>query len=150
MYTSGNLAIIISDFGVSPGKWQDIAYTNAGFVWNGSFVSNFCDTSIKIEQFSFKERILKMAICNMVAIWSSLQCTEVLICVDNWLIQYGLVMSYGNIHLDQLLLKLWLVAWLHQTNTWSNHHQPGLIHLRSLLQKICKYQSVRQDWKLHF
>ena len=32
----------------------------------------------------------------------------------------GQVMAYGNIHLGQHWLRLWLVAWWHQAITWTN------------------------------
>ena len=57
----GNLTIIGSDDGLSPGRRQDIIWTNAGIVLIGTLGTNFNEILIKIDTFSFKKIHLKMS-----------------------------------------------------------------------------------------
>ena len=56
----GNLTIIRSDNGLSPGRHQTIIQTNAGISFNGPLGTNFSEILIKIHTFSFKKMHLKM------------------------------------------------------------------------------------------
>ena len=56
----GNLAIIGSDNGLSPGRRQTIIWTNAGILLIGPLGTNFNETSIEIHTFSFKKIHLKL------------------------------------------------------------------------------------------
>ena len=51
----GNLAIICSDNGLSPGRRQAIIWTNAGISLIEPLGPNFCDIFIEIHTFSFKK-----------------------------------------------------------------------------------------------
>ena len=57
----GNLTIIGSDNGLSPGRRQAIIWTNAGILLIGPLGTNFNETSIEIHTFSFKKIYLKLS-----------------------------------------------------------------------------------------
>ena len=57
----GNLTIIGSDNGLSPGRRQAINWTNVGILLIGPLWSNFSETFIEIHTFSFKKIHLKMS-----------------------------------------------------------------------------------------
>ena len=56
----GNLIIIDSDNGLSPGRRQAIIWTNAGILLTAPLGTNFIETLIRIQTFSFKKIHLKM------------------------------------------------------------------------------------------
>ena len=55
------LAIIVSDNGLSPSRRQAIIWTNAGILLIGPLGTNFSDIAIEIDIFSFKKMHLKMS-----------------------------------------------------------------------------------------
>ena len=57
----GNLTIIVSDNGLSPGRRQAIIWTNAGILLIGLLATNFSEILIEIHSFSFKKMHLKMS-----------------------------------------------------------------------------------------
>ena len=57
----GNLAIIVSDNGLSPGRRQAIIWTNVGILLIGPLGTNFSEMLIEIHTFSFKKIHLKMS-----------------------------------------------------------------------------------------
>ena len=57
----GNLTIIGSDSGLSPGRRQAIIWTNAGILSIGPLGTDFSEILIKIHTFSFKKMNLKMS-----------------------------------------------------------------------------------------
>ena len=57
----GKLTIIGSDNGLSPGRRQAIIWTNAGILLIGTLGTNFSESLIGIQTFSFKKMHLKMA-----------------------------------------------------------------------------------------
>ena len=57
----GKLTIIGSDNGLSPGRRQAIIWTNAGILLIGPLGTNFSETLIEIDTFSFKKMHLKMS-----------------------------------------------------------------------------------------
>ena len=57
----GNLTIIGSDNGLSPGRRQAIIWTNAGMLLIGPLGTNFSEILIDIYTFSFKKMHLKMS-----------------------------------------------------------------------------------------
>ena len=57
----GNLTVIGSDNGLSPGQRQAIIYTNAGILLIGPLGTNFSEIQIGIQTFSYKKMHLKMA-----------------------------------------------------------------------------------------
>ena len=57
----GNLTIIGSDNGLSPGQRQAIIWTNAGILLIGPLGTNFSEILIEIQTFSFKKIHLKMS-----------------------------------------------------------------------------------------
>ena len=57
----GNLTIIGSDNGLSPGRRQAIIWTNAGILLIGPLETNFSEIQIGIQTFSFKKMHLKMS-----------------------------------------------------------------------------------------
>ena len=57
----GNLTIIGSDNGLSPGRRQAIIWTNAGILLIGPLGTNFSEILIEILTFSFKKMRLKMS-----------------------------------------------------------------------------------------
>ena len=57
----GNLTIIGSDNGLSPGRRQAVIWTNAGILLIGTLGINFSEISIEIHIFSFKKMHLKMS-----------------------------------------------------------------------------------------
>ena len=52
----GNLTIIGSDNGLSPGRRQAIIWSNAGILLNGPLGTNWSEILIKIETFPFKKK----------------------------------------------------------------------------------------------
>ena len=57
----GNLTIIGSDNGLSPGRRQAIIWTNAGILLIGPLETTFSEILIGIQTFSFKKILLKMS-----------------------------------------------------------------------------------------
>ena len=57
----GNLTIIVSDNGLSPGQRQAIFWTNAGILLIRPLETNFSEIFIAIHTFSFKRMHLKMS-----------------------------------------------------------------------------------------
>ena len=57
----GNLTIIGSDNGLSPGRRQAITWTNVGILLIGPLGTNFSEMLIEIHTFSFKKMHLKMS-----------------------------------------------------------------------------------------
>ena len=57
----GNLIIIGSDNGLSPGQCQAIIWTNAGILSIGPVLTNFSELLIVIHTFSFKKMHLKLS-----------------------------------------------------------------------------------------
>ena len=57
----GKLAIIGSDGGLSPGRCQAITWTSAGILLIEPLGTNFSEVSIRIQTFSVKKMLLKMA-----------------------------------------------------------------------------------------
>ena len=57
----GNLSIIGSDNGLSPGQRQAITWINVGILLIGPLGTNFSEMLIEIHTFSFKEIHLKMS-----------------------------------------------------------------------------------------
>ena len=57
----GNLTIIGSDNGLSPGRRQTIIWTSAGIVSIGPLGTNFSEILIGIQTFSFKKMHLNMS-----------------------------------------------------------------------------------------
>ena len=57
----GNLTIIGSDNGLSPGRRQAIIWTNAGILLIGPLGTNFSEILIGINKFSFTKMHLKMS-----------------------------------------------------------------------------------------
>ena len=55
----GNVAIIGSNNGLSPGRCQAIIWTNAGILLIGPLGTNFSETLIEIHTFSFMKMYLK-------------------------------------------------------------------------------------------
>ena len=56
----GNLTIIGSDNGLSPGRRQAITWTNVGILLIGPLGTNFSEMLVEIQTFSFKKIHLKM------------------------------------------------------------------------------------------
>ena len=57
----GNLTIIGSDNGLSPGRRQAIIWTNAGILLIGPCGTNFSEILIGIQTFSFQKMQIKMS-----------------------------------------------------------------------------------------
>ena len=55
----GNIAITGSDNGLSPGRRQDIIWTNAEMLLMGPLGTNFSEILIEMHTFSFKKMHLK-------------------------------------------------------------------------------------------
>ena len=57
----GNLTIICSDNGLSPGRRQAIIWSNAGILLIRTLGTNFSEILSKIQTFSFKKMHFKMS-----------------------------------------------------------------------------------------
>ena len=57
----GNLTIIGSDDGLSPGLRQAIIWNNAGIFWTGPLETNFGEILIEIQIYSLKKIRLKLS-----------------------------------------------------------------------------------------
>ena len=57
----GNLTIIVSDNGLSPGRREAIIWTNAGMLLIGSLGTNFSEILAEIITFSLKKMYLKVS-----------------------------------------------------------------------------------------
>ena len=55
-----NPAMIGSDIGLSPNRWQGIIWTNAGTLLNGALGTDYSEILIEIHTFSFKKMHLEM------------------------------------------------------------------------------------------
>ena len=91
----GNLAIIGSDNGLSPGQRQAIIWTNNGLLLLGSLGTHFNEIWNRIQQISLKKIHLKM---------SSEKCLPSCLGL-NVLTHCGLVTPYGNRDLRQHWLR---------------------------------------------
>ena len=67
-----NLTIIGSDNGLSPGRRQDIIWTNAGMLLIGLLETNFSEILIKIITFSVKKMHLKVSSAERRPFWLGL------------------------------------------------------------------------------
>ena len=72
----GNLTIIGSDNGLSPGRRQAIIWTSAGILLIGPLGTNFIEILIKVLTFSFKENVFESVVCEMASILSWPQCVK--------------------------------------------------------------------------
>ena len=72
----GDLTIIGSDNGLSPGRRQAIIWTNAGILLIGPLGTSLSEISIEIHTFSFKKNAFKNVVCRMAAILSRPQCVK--------------------------------------------------------------------------
>ena len=72
----GNLVIIGSDNGLSPGRHQAIIWTNAWILLIGPLGTNFSEISIAILTFHSRKSVLKCRLRNMAAIFSRPQCVK--------------------------------------------------------------------------
>ena len=72
----GNLAIISSDNGLSPGRRQTIIWTNTGILLMGPLGTNFSVILIEIHTFPFKKIHFETVVCEMTAILSGPQYVE--------------------------------------------------------------------------
>ena len=68
----GNLTIIVSDNGLSPGRRQAIICTNAGILLIGPLGTNFSEIQIGIQAFSYKKMHLKMSSVKWRPFWLGL------------------------------------------------------------------------------
>ena len=103
----GNLTIISSDNGLSPGRRQTIIWTDDGILLIQPLGTNFSEISIEILIFSFKKMRLKL----LSAKWWPF-------CL-NVLIQH----LYGQIDGESIKLSIWHSHWL----TKSKHCWMGLL-----------------------
>ena len=67
-----NSTIIISDNGLSPGRHQAITWTNDGILIIGPLGTNFSESLIGIQTFSFKKIHLKMSSAKWRPLWLGL------------------------------------------------------------------------------
>ena len=72
----GNLTIIGSDNGLSPGRRQAIIWTNVGILLIGPLGTNFSEMLSEIHTFPFKKMHLKMPSAKMATILSQPQCVN--------------------------------------------------------------------------
>ena len=114
----GNLAIIGSDYGLSPGRHQAITWTNVGILLFGPLGTNFSEMFIEINTFSFKKIHLKMSPGNWRPFWLSLNGLICKIPVTNHT-------EYGPISVSYLIINMKLYnisrpldwqSWLHNFN----------------------------------
>ena len=109
----GNLAIIGSDNGFSPGRRQAIIWTNDGILLIGPLGTNFSEIWIWIETFSLKKMHF---VCEVASILSRPQCVNVnsiakaleliLFCVDPLTCGCLCGIAYPYIEWDMLLFFL--------------------------------------------
>ena len=72
----GNLTIIRSDHGLSPGRRQAIIWTNTEISLIGLLGTNFSDILIKINIYLIDENAIETVVCKMVAILSRSHCVN--------------------------------------------------------------------------
>ena len=65
----GNVTIVGSDNGLSPGRRQAIIWTNAGILLFGPLGSNFIEILIKIHTFPSKKMKMKMSSAKWRPFW---------------------------------------------------------------------------------
>ena len=70
----GNLTVIGSDNGLSPGKRQAIIWTNAAVLLIGHLGTNFSEILIESQTFSLKKTRLKRRLRNVVNFISASMC----------------------------------------------------------------------------
>ena len=72
----GNLTIIGSDNGLSPGQHQAIIWTNAGILLIGPMGTNLSEIWSEISYIFIQYNALENVVCQMVAIFSRPQCVK--------------------------------------------------------------------------
>ena len=75
----GNLTIIGSDNGLSPGRRQAIVWTSDRILFNGPLGTKFSEILIGIHKFFIHENVFENVFCEMAAILSRPQCIKPLI-----------------------------------------------------------------------
>ena len=103
---AGELTIIVSDNGLSPGRRQTIIWTNAGILLMGPYGTNFSKILIEILIFSFTKMSLK-----------GLSATKRPFCIGLNVLKLGLVFSsksytYLNDQYNPLKFRECYVIWL--------------------------------------
>ena len=95
----GNLTIIGSDNGLSPGRRQAIIWTNAGILLIRTLGTNFNEILCEIHPFSFSKIHLKMSVWKMASIWSRPQWVNR---PGQWSIEFEI---YDDMSLESLPIK---------------------------------------------
>ena len=91
----GNLAVIGSDNGLSPGRRQAIIWTNNGMLLIGPLGTNFSEISIEYSNIFIQDNAFESVVCETAAILSRPQCVNgmhsnmhsALTLIANWLPQ---------------------------------------------------------------
>ena len=69
---AGELTVIDSDNGLSPGRYEAIIWTNAGILLIGPLETNFSEILFQFQIFSIEENTFKNVVCEMLSIsWTN-------------------------------------------------------------------------------
>ena len=94
--------------------------------------------------------LAKQSSCRFEKTWHS--CVVIVVITLSASTHCGLTTPYGDIGLGQHVLKQWLVAWRHQSNTWTNVDQSSVrfwgIHLRAVTLGVWKLLFCRTNLKI--
>ena len=147
----GNLTVIGSDNGLSPGRRQAIIWTNYGILLIGPLRTNFSEILVEIYIFSFKKMHLKLSSGNCPLFCLGLNVLKqgeysvsvptFIICLEVFLLKsvpaapraiiIHLTLKYKDLTLKKLGIffsKMWfyfLMSWCNAINTYSNGLMQG-------------------------
>ena len=143
----GNLTIIGSDNGLSPGRHQAIIWTNTGILLIGPLVTNFSEILIEILTFTFKKMCLKVSSAKWRPFCLGLnvlktrpECTflqlSTIYCqfkINSYVIYFACICSVGKKY-SSTLLRILIIS-LFQLLLWWNpkHRKMGLNCLCNVL-----------------
>ena len=120
----GELTIIGSDNGLSPGRRQAIIWTNAGILLIRPLATNFSEILLGIQTFSFKKMHLKMSSAKWRPFVSASMCFKLIYC-------------YYFTQMCQFVSPSWLFGCKEFTpNLQSTHKSWKLMYAHSVLQLL--------------
>ena len=128
----GELTIIVSDNGLSPGRRQAIIWTNAGILLIGPYETNFSEILIEILTFSFTKMSLKLSSAK----WrpfclglNVLNTTIVVVICTTWQFSvkvYHRIIVFNSQYIDKIIVMCW--------TQWSLNHLISLLILEFPIQ----------------
>ena len=130
----GNLTIICSDNGLSPGRRQVIIWTNAGILLIRTLGTNFNGILIKIHTFSFMKMHLKMSSAK----WRQ-YCLGLNVLSPCNSFDYRVPVDFINCHSLRSTGLKWNITSSRPSGTWSKDKTPSNIQQMLIITKVVRY-----------